>query len=90
MPKKSFVDFRNTHPRIIIEQVLEHYGLLGQFKLAGKFLVGCCPLHGGDNARQFWIDIKSGSWSCTGTCHSQGNLADFIKQIKVANPMASK
>ena len=45
--KKPFVDFRAIRARVTMEQVLEHYGVLGTFKRNGSRLLtltiaDCC------------------------------------------------
>ena len=45
-------DIGNPH-NFIMEQVLEHYDLLGTFKRSGNRLCGPCPIHKGANPTQF-------------------------------------
>ena len=54
--RKPFVDFRAIRSRITMEQVLEHYGVLGTFKRSGHRLSGPCPIHNGNNRTQFRVD----------------------------------
>jgi len=78
MPKTPFVDFRAVRARITIEQVLDHYALLGQLKRTGNRLTGTCPVHQGSNPTQFRVDTEKNLWNCFGDCKGGGNVLDFI------------
>lgn len=76
--KKPFVDFRAIRAQITMEQVLEHYGVLGTFKRSGSRLSGPCPIHGGSNPSQFRVDTDKNLWNCFSECKHGGNVLDFI------------
>ena len=78
MPKSKFVDFKAVKEAITIEQVLEHYGLLDQFKRSGDSLSGPCPIHKGENSTQFRVSISKNCWNCFGECKRGGNILDFV------------
>jgi DNA primase len=80
MPKSSFVDFRAVKAAITMEQVLEHYGILDQFKRSGDSLSGPCPLHKGSNPTQFRISTTKNIWNCFSECKHGGNTLDFIAE----------
>jgi len=82
MPKKPFVDFRDIRSRITMEQVLEHYGVLGTFKRNGKNLSGPCPIHKGTNPTQFRVDTEKNIWNCFSECKHGGNALDFIVKME--------
>ena len=78
MPKSSFVDFKAVKAAITMEQVLEHYGILDQFKRGTDSLNGPCPIHGGSNPTQFRVSISKNIWNCFSECKHGGNVLDFI------------
>jgi len=78
MSKSSFIDFRAVKSAITMERVLEHYGLLDQFKRSGDNLSGPCPIHKGSNPTQFRVSISKNIWNCFSECKHGGNTLDFI------------
>jgi DNA primase len=82
MPKKPFVDFRDIRSRITMEQVLEHYNLLGTFKRSGHSLSGPCPIHKGSNPTQFRVETEKNLWNCFSECKHGGNTLDFIRRME--------
>ena len=82
MPKSSFVDFKAVKAAITMEQVLEHYGLLDQFKKSGDSLSGPCPIHKGSNPTQFRVSISKNIWNCFSECKHGGNVLDFIARME--------
>ena len=82
MPKKPFVDFRDIRSRIAMEQVLEHYGVLGTFKRSGRNLSGPCPIHKGSNPTQFRVETEKNIWHCFSECKHGGNVLDFISKME--------
>jgi DNA primase len=76
--KKPFVDFRAIRVQITMEQVLEHYGVLGTLKRSGSRLSGPCPIHNGTNPTQFRVDTEKNLWNCFSECKGGGNVLDFI------------
>lgn len=81
MPKSSFIDFRALKAAITMEQVLEHYGLIYQFKRSGDNLSGPCPIHKGSNSTQFRVSISKNIWNCFSECKHGGNTLDFISRM---------
>jgi DNA primase len=82
MPKSSFVDFKAVKAAVTMEQVLERYGLLGQFKRQGESLSGPCPIHQGTNPTQFRVSTSKNLWNCFSECKNGGNVLDFIAQME--------
>jgi DNA primase len=82
MPKSSFVDFKAVKAAITMEAVLEHYGLLHQFKRSGDSLSGPCPIHKGSNPTQFRISTSKNIWNCFSECKHGGNTLDFIARLE--------
>src|SRR6267378_3594185 len=82
MSKSSFVDFKAVKSAITMEQVLQHYGLLDQFKRSGDNLSGACPIHKGSNPTQFRVSLSKNIWNCFGECKHGGNVLDFIHGLE--------
>ena len=82
MPKSSFVDFKAIKSAITMEQVLEHYGLIDQFKKVGDSLSGPCPIHKGSNPTQFRVSVSKNIWNCFSECKHGGNTLDFITRME--------
>ena len=82
MPRSQFVDFKAVKAAITMEQVLEHYNLLHQFKRSGDNLSGPCPIHKGHNATQFRVSISKNIWNCFSECKHGGNTLDFIAKME--------
>jgi DNA primase len=82
MSKRPFIDFRDIRSRITMEQVLEHYGVLGTFKRSGHNLSGPCPIHKGSNSTQFRVETEKNIWHCFSECKRGGNVLDFIAKME--------
>jgi DNA primase len=78
MAKSSFIDFKAIKAAVTIEQLLQHYGILDQFKRSGDSLSGPCPIHGGTNPTQFRASISKNCWNCFSECKGGGNVLDFV------------
>ena len=82
MPKSSLIDFKAVKAAITMEQILEHYGLLGRFKRTGENLTGPCPIHKGSNPTQFRVSLDKNLWHCFSECKHGGNTLDFIMRME--------
>jgi DNA primase len=82
MPKSQFVDFKAIKAAITMEQLLQHYGILDQFKRTGESLNGPCPIHKGSNPTQFRISTTKNIWNCFSDCEHGGNTLDFITKME--------
>jgi DNA primase len=82
MPKSKFVDFKAVKAVITMEQVLDHYGLLGKMKRSADSLSGCCPIHKGSNPTQFRVSVTKNVWNCFSECKHGGNTLDFIARME--------
>src|ERR1035438_4590205 len=89
MPKSKFVDFKAVKAAITMEQVLEHYGLMHQFKRSGDRLSGPCPIHKGSNPTQFSVSIEKNVWNCFSECKHGGNTLDFIARMEDVSILAA-
>lgn len=82
MPRSTFVDFKSVKAVLTMEQVLEHYGLLDQFKRGSDSLSGPCPIHKGSNPTQFRVSLSKNVWNCFSECKHGGNTLDFIARME--------
>jgi DNA primase len=82
MSKSSFVDFKAIKAAVTMEQVLDHYAILDQFKKKGDSLSGPCPIHKGSNPTQFRVSISKNIWNCFSECKHGGNVLDFIVKME--------
>ena len=79
--KADWVDFKAIKERVSIERVLDHYGI--ELKRSGKNLVGLCPIHKGDNPRQFSADPEKNIFHCfKSSCKAKGNVLDFVALVE--------
>ena len=82
MSKTKFVDFKAIKAAITMEQLLQHYGILDQFKRTGDSLNGPCPIHKGSNPTQFRVSTTKNIWNCFSDCEHGGNTLDFITKME--------
>lgn len=82
MPKSKFVDFKAVKAAVSMEQVLQHYDLLGRMKRSGDSLSGCCPIHQGTNPTQFRVSVSKSIWNCFSECKHGGNVLDFVARME--------
>jgi len=78
MSESTSVDPQSVMAAITMEQVLEHYGILGRFKWSDVRLIGPCPIHKGNDPMEFRVNITKNTWNCLGDCKHGGNVLDFI------------
>jgi DNA primase len=81
MSKSPYVDFKAVRDALKMEQVLDRYGLMHQFKRSGDSLSGPCPIHKGSNPTQFRVSISKNIWNCFSECKHGGNTLDFIAEM---------
>src|SRR5882724_1677433 len=79
---KTWVNYKEIKARVNMEQVLEHYGVLGNLREKGDDLIGCCPIHQGTNANQFHASRTKNNFMCFGNCHGGGNVIDFVVMME--------
>jgi DNA primase len=82
MSKTKFVDFKAVKAAITMEQLLQHYGILDQFKRGTDSLNGPCPIHKGSNPTQFRVSTTKNIWNCFSDCEHGGNALDFICKME--------
>lgn len=74
-------NFRLLKQRVTIDQVLAAEGVLEGLNRRGNRLVGCCPLHGGDNPRAFVVDLEKGTWYCFTRCGGGGDIVELVRRF---------
>lgn len=68
---------------VSIEQVLDTYGLLSQFRCVGHRLTGPCPIHScADNRNAFVVDRNRNLWFCFTRCNRGGDVIDLVRAIE--------
>lgn len=74
----DWVNFREIRARISIVDVLTRYYRIDNLKQVGQTLVGPCPVHNGDSARAFHVDLDKNLWHCFTGCKKGGNQLDLV------------
>ncbi len=65
--------------RVPITAILQDNHLLGEIKRIGDRLVGCCPIHGGDNPHAFVVTISKNLWYCFTGCQKGGDSVELVQ-----------
>ncbi len=74
----DWVNFREIRTRISIADVLARYYRIENLKQVGQTLVGPCPVHNGNSARAFHVDLDKNLWHCFTGCKKGGNQLDLV------------
>lgn len=74
-------DFKWLKSRITIAQVLSAYGLDSHLREKNNTLYGSCPLHQGNNATAFRVDLTRGLWHCFTVCGG-GDMVELVRRIE--------
>lgn len=74
------LSFQLLKKRVSIESVLRGRGLLEGLRRQGSRLVGCCPIHGGDNPHAFVVTPSQGLWNCFTRCGG-GDVVELIRLL---------
>jgi len=64
--------------KVSITQILERYGLMTTFCQEQENLFGPCPIHQGNNPREFKVSLARNCWICMGRCRSGGDILSFV------------
>lgn len=78
----GYIDFAAVKAAVSLEQVLRHYGVLDKLKPHGAGLRGCCPIHKGDDPKQFSVTLEKNAWNCFSQCKHGGNMLEFVMQME--------
>lgn len=86
--KRPFISFAEVKEKVSLPDVLQAFGIAGQFTRKGDTLSGVCPFpchnHGpSPNPEQFKINFKDGLWlwHCFGDCQRGGDVVEFVKTM---------
>ena len=74
--ENEWVDFRQVKQSVSMQMVLDHYHISGLRK-NGNELRGQCPLHRGEGARSFHVNVSKNVFQCF-SCKARGNVLDFV------------
>lgn len=78
----GYIDFAAVKAAVSLEQILRHYGVLDKLKPHGAGLRGCCPIHNGDDPKQFSVTLEKNAWNCFSQCKHGGNMLEFVMQME--------
>lgn len=74
-------DFKWIKSQISIEQLLTAYGIDQSLKRKNDYLYGPCPIHNGDNATAFRVNLSRGVWHCFTACGG-GDLVELVRRVE--------
>lgn len=77
--KNEWVDFREIKEKVSIEDILNHYEIIGDLERKNDELVGPCPFHddGGYSQSCFHANTVKNIFHCF-FCQAGGNIFDFV------------
>ena len=81
----DWVDYAEIKKNVSMEKVLAHYKINNLKQKGPNKLMGPCPIHGGDNANAFHVDLSKGdggAWKCFTGCDKGGNAIDFVAAME--------
>ncbi len=70
------LDFSVLKSAVTMEMVLNHTNV--KLRKRCNSLVGCCPIHHGDNNTAFNVSLSKNLWVCFTHCHCGGSVIDFV------------
>lgn len=69
-----------------IVALLATRGVLPGFRREGARMFGPCPIHGGDNARAFVVDLQGDRWYCFTRCRRGSGPVGLARALNLAPP----
>jgi DNA primase len=78
--ESEWVDFRLVKQSVSMQMVLDHYHINGLRK-NGNELRGQCPIHKGEGARSFHVNVSKNVFQCF-SCKAKGNILDFVAAME--------
>jgi DNA primase len=75
-----YLDIQRMKAEITMEHILGHYGIRLRAVNSHR-LSGCCPIHHGDNANAFHVDLKQNLFHCFTHCGG-GSIFDFVMKME--------
>jgi DNA primase len=76
----NWVDFKSVKTSVSMTDVLGHYAI-NSLKKQGDELRGRCPIHKGEGARTFHVNIAKNVFKCF-SCGAKGNILDFVAAME--------
>jgi DNA primase len=74
------IDIERIKSELSMQAVLEHYGI-NSLRMSGNNLIGCCPVHKGDNKNAFHVSLDKNLWNCFTRQHG-GDVLSFIMEYE--------
>ena len=62
--------------------ILERYNILAELKRIGTQHFGTCPIHKGNNRKQFVCDLNKNVWRCFGDCNRGGSTIELVSELE--------
>jgi DNA primase len=81
----GYIDIAAVKAAVSLQQILEHYGVLETLNPSGAGLRGCCPIHNGNDPKQFSVSLERGIWKCFSECAHGGSNLDFVMHKENCN-----
>jgi DNA primase len=75
-----YLDIQRMKTEITMEHILGYYGIRLR-PVNSHRLCGCCPIHQGDNANAFHVDLKRNLFHCFTHCGG-GSIFDFVMKME--------
>ena len=76
-------DVQKLKKELSMEALLDYYEI--KLRRERGSLVGCCPIHHGDNPNAFHVSPQKGLWHCFTKCCRGGDVLAFIKEYEQVN-----
>jgi DNA primase len=76
----TWVDFKVIKQSVSMQQVLTYYGI-DSLRRQGDELRGQCPIHKGEGARTFHVNVAKNVFKCF-SCGAKGNVLDFVAAME--------
>jgi DNA primase len=75
-----WVDFKTVKAAVTMQMVLDRYGVNWLRKKENE-LRGRCPIHRGDGADAFHVNVEKNAFQCF-SCKKRGNVLDFVAAME--------
>ena len=78
--ESNWVDFKAVKAAVSMTAVVQHYGI-PDLKKHGAELRGRCPIHQGESAGSFHVNVEKNVFQCF-SCKAKGNVLDFVAAME--------
>lgn len=75
-----YLNISQIKTQITMAHILGYYGISLR-QINHDHLVGCCPIHKGDNPNAFHVDLKMNLFNCFSHCGG-GSIFDFVMKME--------